>query len=247
MRRLSLALFVVASACAHAPTDASAAAPAIFRGSANFTNHYLVVGDRVIVVDSGTKGRAKRIEREIARIGRTPLDVSLVVLTHAHADHAGSAKELQERLDVPVAVGVGDLPTLAEGHNPPLRPATKLGKRLRPFIRNKYPPMVPDVVVRQPMDLRPYGIDGEIVPVGGHTPGSLAIVLRSGEVLSGDLVRGKLTAKKKPIEHFFQDDVTAAHGALASLLARGARVFHPGHGGPLSASDVAAWLGVSAK
>lgn len=247
MRLALFAIFVAVSACVHAPKDASRAVPAIYRGSANYTNHYLVVGERVIIVDSGTKGRAKRIEREIWRIDRTPLDVSLVVLTHAHADHAGSAKELQERLDVPVAVGVGDLPTLAGGHNPPLRPASKLGKRLRPFIRNKYPPMVPDIVVRQPMDLRPYGVDGEIVPIGGHTPGSLAVVLRSGEVLSGDLVRGKLVAKDEPVEHFFQDDIAAAHGALASLLARGARVFHPGHGGPLAAADVAAWLGVSAK
>ena len=244
-RLYGLALgLVLCAACAHRATDASAAAPAIYRGSRNFTNHYLVVGERVIVVDSGRPGRGKWIDRELERIGRTPLDVTLVVITHAHGDHAGSAKELQERLDVPVAVGIGDEPTLAQGHNPPLHPASRIGKAVRPFIRSKFPPMVPDIVVRQAFDLRPYGVDGEIVPVGGHTPGSLAVVLRSGEVLSGDLVRGRLAAKRRPVEHFFQDDRTAAHAALASLLARGARFFHPGHGGPLSAADVTAWLGV---
>jgi glyoxylase-like metal-dependent hydrolase (beta-lactamase superfamily II) len=240
-RRLALSLLLCV-ACAHPAANATAAAPAIYRGTRNFTNHYLVVGQRVVVVDSGRPGRAKWIDRELERVGRTPLDVTLVVLTHAHGDHAGSAKALQERLDVPVAVGVGDEPTLAQGHNPPLRPASRLGKALRPFIRKKFPPMLPDVVVRQPLDLRPYGVDGEIVPVGGHTPGSLAVVLRSGEVLSGDLVRGRLPARHRPVEHFFQDDVTAAHAAIAALLARGARFFHPGHGGPLSAADVKAWL-----
>lgn len=243
MRAIALGfLAAVLSACLHAPNDASARAPAIYRGTKELTNHYLVVGERVVIVDTGRPGRTKWIERELARIGRTPLDVSLVVLTHAHADHAGSATDLQVRLDVPVAVGKGDLATAAHGHNPPLHPASKLGKRLRPFIRGKYPPLVPELVVHDRLDLRPYGVDGEVVPVGGHTPGSLAVVLRSGEVLSGDLVRGKIIAKHVPVEHFFHDDVAAAHAALTMLLARGAKVFHPGHGGPLSAADVAAWL-----
>jgi hydroxyacylglutathione hydrolase len=230
------------SGCLHAPTDATAASPAIYRGTKGFTNHYLLVGERVVVVDSGNHGRTRMIARELKRIGRTPEDVSLVVLTHAHADHAGSASELQRRFGVPIAVGLGDLPTAVEGHNPPLLPTSKLGKRLRPFIRNKYPPVVPDLVVRDTLDLSPYGIAGTIVLTGGHTPGSLAVLLGSGEVVSGDLVRGGFTKHHHPELHFFQDDLAAAHAALAGLLERGARVFHPGHGGPLAATDVASYL-----
>jgi hydroxyacylglutathione hydrolase len=68
----------------------------------NAINIYLA-GD--VLIDSGTRRAQRRILREIA--GRT---LAAVALTHAHADHQGSAHAVCTRLGVPLWCGRGDVP-----------------------------------------------------------------------------------------------------------------------------------------
>ncbi|MGW7463857.1 MBL fold metallo-hydrolase, partial [Streptomyces xantholiticus] len=57
-------------------------------------NTYLVLGRRAVVVDAGTPGNGRRIYDQVARHGVDPRDIALIVLTHGHIDHFGSATEL---------------------------------------------------------------------------------------------------------------------------------------------------------
>jgi glyoxylase-like metal-dependent hydrolase (beta-lactamase superfamily II) len=43
-----------------------------------------------------------------------------------------------------------------------------------------------DLVVREPLDLAPWGVAGRVVPMPGHTPGSLVVVLDDGRAFVGD-------------------------------------------------------------
>lgn len=45
-------------------------------------------GDRIILVDTGTFNARHNLHAELARLGLTPRDVTDVLLTHAHYDHA---------------------------------------------------------------------------------------------------------------------------------------------------------------
>ena len=56
---------------------------------------YALVGDRVVIVDTGVGGQARRILERIAEKGHAPGDVSLILLTHGHGDHVGSAAALR--------------------------------------------------------------------------------------------------------------------------------------------------------
>lgn len=238
---LSLALSL-SLGCAHQAATASAASPVIVPLEHRFTNAYLVIGERVVVVDTGNPGNDRRILAALAEAGRSPADVSLVVVTHGHADHAGAARALHERLGAPVAMGAADRPMAARGHNDELHPTGGPGRRLLRFIRPDYPALAPDVLVDAPVDLRPYGVAGTLVPTGGHTGGSVAVVLESGDALVGDLVRGRFAARSRPTEHYFHDDVPGAHAALRTLLRAPVTRVHPGHGHALEAADVRAWL-----
>jgi hydroxyacylglutathione hydrolase len=50
---------------------------------------YIVMGERVCLVDTGPAGGEQRICDALARLGKSPEDVDLVVNTHEHPDHIG--------------------------------------------------------------------------------------------------------------------------------------------------------------
>ncbi|GGR53498.1 hypothetical protein GCM10010282_53090 [Streptomyces roseolus] len=72
-------------------------------------NAYLLLGRRPVIVDAGTPGSGRKIYEQVADHGVDPADVSLIVLTHGHIDHFGSAAELHRLTGAPVAGHVADL------------------------------------------------------------------------------------------------------------------------------------------
>ena len=57
----------------------------------NMVKSFLLIGERVVIVDSGMRGGAERIRDALQRAGRSPADVSLILITHSHADHCSDA------------------------------------------------------------------------------------------------------------------------------------------------------------
>jgi glyoxylase-like metal-dependent hydrolase (beta-lactamase superfamily II) len=69
-------------------------------GMTTFPNTVLLRGPRTIVVDPGLPLQNEPVVRALETRGLGPEDVDLVVLTHAHLDHAGACADLM----APVAV-----------------------------------------------------------------------------------------------------------------------------------------------
>ncbi len=69
-------------------------------GMTTFPNTVLLRGARTIVVDPGLPLQNAPVVRALEAWGLSPADVDLVVLTHAHLDHAGACADLM----APVAV-----------------------------------------------------------------------------------------------------------------------------------------------
>ena len=219
-----------------------------------YANAYLVLGERgPVVVDPGSAsdGDTRRLDQALGEHGFGPEDVVLVVLTHAHADHAGGAARLQA-LGAPVLAGAGDLDAYRAGHNDTLRaigPEAAFVKAA--FIHDEsFPPLTPDLLLdaapgEASLDLRPYGLAGRAVRLPGHTPGSIGILLDGGEALAGDAVRGGYmggrVARGRPLTHYFHDDRGRARAAVRALLRWGAERLYVGHGGPLEAGRLAEW------
>jgi hydroxyacylglutathione hydrolase len=57
---------------------------------------YFVFGDRVHLIDSGVAGAETIIFDYIQQQGRAPEDIATLIITHAHPDHIGSARNLKK-------------------------------------------------------------------------------------------------------------------------------------------------------
>lgn len=208
------------------------------------SNVHLIRARQPVLIDSGTIGDMDDLGSALADYGVAATQVRLVVLTHGHADHAGLAAELQREAHAIVVLGAGDVPLAAAGHNDDLRPTGFMGALLKPFIRSVYEPFTPDVTVApgDTFDLAPWGIDGKVMAMPGHTAGSLVVVLGDHTAFVGDMIAGGSLggafSPHTPEEHLYQADPPQNRKDIRALIDMGITKFYLGHGGPVSRQAV---------
>jgi hydroxyacylglutathione hydrolase len=72
-------------------------------------NAHLIISEAgSILVDAGLPDSEHKIERVLARYGLTLHSIKLIIVTHAHVDHAGSAARLRELSGAPILAHRGD-------------------------------------------------------------------------------------------------------------------------------------------
>lgn len=232
------------AACAGPRKMARQPGSAVVPIAVGVSNAYLVLGERVAMVDPGPPGHADDLERALTSQNLTWADVSIIVLTHGHADHAGAASEAASRSGAMVVAGEGDLGMLAAGDHGTLTPMGAEAAMIRPFLPSTYTPVEPDIALapesgRASLDLRRWGVDAEVILTPGHTPGSLAVLVGESEAIVGDAFRGGAMGGRfrphTPHRHYFHEDPERAEAVVGALLQRGVTRFYIGHGGPISA------------
>lgn len=209
---------------------------------------HLIVGEHgVILVDTGIPGSEAKIERVLRQHGRAWRDITLIVVTHAHTDHAGSAARVRELSGAPILAHAGDLDYYERRKEMTYCVAHWWGPLfLRSGIPGEpYTAFTPDILLQDDaaFALAPYGIDGVARHTPGHTAGSISVVLPSGQALVGDLVAsgiliGGIVRKGSAIRPPFEDDPQAAGTALLDMADAGMQWFYMGHGGPLGVEEV---------
>ena len=240
----TVAFLAALAACRPGPRISVPAArgAAIGTLSLQWSQVHVVLGEHPLVIDSGSPGDFGQIVSGLRALGVDLRDVKCAVITHGHADHAGTARALQVK-GIKIIAGAGDLDRTTRGIHGPHHPTSWFASILKHFLPAHYKPFTPDVQVTDRFDLAECGVAGEAVWVGGHTPGSLVVLLAGGTIaVVGDLFRGGALAgyvrKSSPKVHFYQDDKTLAHQRVRELLARGVTLFVMGHGGPSSRAQV---------
>ena len=96
----------------------------------------------------------------------------------------------------------------------------------------------PDLVFREGISLEPYGLRARVLPTPGHTPGSISVVLGSGEALIGDVLRGSFVWPNRARPHFFCNDPGTNLRSLVRLAREGLLRCHPGQFGSFPASEL---------
>lgn len=194
-----------------APPVAQQLSPQVWRIPAaplDFVNVFALLDDdgQVTLVDTGLKGRGERMLAALAAMSKGPSDVTRIVLTHAHGDHAGGAAEIVARTGAPLSIHETDAPYARDGVAPPRDPASlggrllnRLGKRANGF---------PAVVVGEEF------ADGAVLPIAGglrvvhtpgHTMGHVALLHEPTSVLiTGDSI-WNVRRMKWSIKAFCQD------------------------------------------
>ncbi len=212
-------------------------------------NCHLILGETgCVLVDTGLPGSEAKIERALKKHGRSFRDVDLIVVTHAHVDHAGSAAKLRELTGAPILAHAGDLDYYAQRKKMTFCETGWFGRFFMRagLILRPYAPFTPDILLNDeasPMDLSPYGVAGVARHTPGHTKGSVSVQLTSGDALVGDLVAsgillGGLVRTEHAIRPPFEDDPQTVAVELLGMVDAGMQRFHMGHGGPLIAGEV---------
>lgn len=186
-------------------------------------------GRDITLIDTGPPGSADAIAAALDGWGR----VRRVVLTHYHADHAGSAREVAAWPGVQLAAHHADARVVrgeAKGEWPTFTPAEQ---QLHAVVAAGLPDP-PDVAqARIDLDLDDGDVlDGlQVIWTPGHTPGSIA--LRHEE--RGILFTGDTAAEHEGAVFLgpFNIDRGRAKESFRRLAAPGAAVVCFGHGAPL--------------
>ncbi len=202
------------------------------------TNVYFLRDRGTIVVDPGGPLRealAARAFRKIVAALGTPAKVDLIVLTHANFDHVGASPGLREMTGAPVAVHRAEADLLKTGRAVWPPGVTRWGKITRaalwPFTKGLALPVFDaDVLIDDGgLDLEPYGVTGRIVHTPGHSPGSVSVVLPSGDAIVGDLVMGfPLCLRPQLGIYAFEPELMPA--SWQRLVDLGVHTIHPAHG-----------------
>ena len=231
-------------------------------GSAMINWFAVAEGGRLTVVDAGVSGFARRLEADLARIGRAPRDVEAVVLTHSDADHTGVARALQAA-GARVMIHPADAPTLR-------RPGFKGGDASpRHLIAEIWRPGYLRIFahgIRQ--GARPLPVtadetfsDGErldvpgrprVVHTPGHTPGHCALLFeQAGALFVGDALCTHKTLSPdghpRLMPRVMNVDNARALASLALIAPLDAELVLPGHGDPWRKGTAAAVASARAR
>jgi glyoxylase-like metal-dependent hydrolase (beta-lactamase superfamily II) len=196
---------------------------------------WLVVGDEgLLLVDSGIDGTiAEHVAPALRELGRSPADITDVVISHADVDHYGGNSELRQVApDARIRAAAQDRPWIESwqaisrdrygwyrGHGLDYDAATWR------WLEDAAGPDTPlDGTVSDGDTIDLGGITVEVVAVPGHSPGHLGIVhheSRTAIVMDAVLERGLYTTSDELISPPPYASVRSYRGTIERLCALG--------------------------
>ena len=199
------------------------------------TNCYLLSGKKIILIDGGAPGHVKDFMRGIARVGISPRDIDLVLLTHGHADHIGSLPQIQQLTGTKIAVHEANRDWVKSGQ-PPLPPdVTAWGRTLIGLATQLYQPKIHPCRIDYAIDdegfsLAKYSIPGQIIHTPGHSTGLICVLLDTGELFAGDLAMNAWFLRRTLGLPVLADDINLVVENWQKLIRMGAKRVYPDHG-----------------
>ncbi|MHB8065428.1 MAG: MBL fold metallo-hydrolase [Ruminiclostridium sp.] len=215
-------------------------------------NCYLLkAGDSFILADTGGHltmdkqftNRREKLINGLEMAGCKPGNLKLIILTHGDWDHAANAAFVREKYMAKIAMHSGDIESV---ENPVLekvletfhfksiiyriffklmkRPITRLTQK----ILADFEKFSPDIYLDEGDSLLEYGFDAKVLHIPGHTLGSIAILTKDGELISGDTFANM----KKPTTAPNAFDFKTLYASVKRLKTMDIRMVYPGHGNP---------------
>lgn len=205
---------------------------------------YLVKSECSILIDAGMPGKVGVFRRAIKKLKIRPEEIKLIILTHSHFDHAGSAKEIREFTDAKIIIHEKEKDYLGNGNMIIPAGVNTWGKITQPvffplFRKIPFPKFEADILINQPeFSLDVYGIEGKILHTPGHTPGSLSVLLNSGDALVGCMAHDGLPFRLRPGLPIYAENIDQLRKSWKLLIDAGAKMIYPGHGNPFPVEKI---------
>lgn len=150
-------------------------------------NCYIIEnGTNGILVDTGKREFVNQVIEQ-CKFYR----VKLIVLTHAHFDHAENTAQISDALGIPIGMSELDCDLILSNKNQPMSATSFLGKIVlsaskKDFARRTIPEFKPNILLRDKDSLTDYGIDAQIIDLPGHTNGSIGVDVDKKHLIVGD-------------------------------------------------------------
>jgi glyoxylase-like metal-dependent hydrolase (beta-lactamase superfamily II) len=164
--------------------------PGVYQITHRGANVLVIAEDTITLIDTGLKDGASHVLEFIRHIGRSPEEISMIVLTHNHIDHMGGLAEIKKHTNAKVAthrddIGVREHPPAAGGRYS--EPMAQIKSKLQ-SVFSVLPEDV-DLVLEGGETLDCLG-GLDVIHTPGHTPGSISLYSQKYKMLfSGDLIR----------------------------------------------------------
>jgi glyoxylase-like metal-dependent hydrolase (beta-lactamase superfamily II) len=164
-----------------------------------FTSACAIIGKTATLVDSGTPTSPEEaIFPYLNHLGKSPNQISTIILTHAHFDHCGGLSAIKKKHDAKVAVHVSDAPLMAD--------PTLLNRQLNHRFPEIYPsdlapeyePAKVDLSLKDgdEIDLEDRAL--KVIHTPGHSEGSIVLLdEKIGLCISGDSIQGR--GERRPL------------------------------------------------
>jgi glyoxylase-like metal-dependent hydrolase (beta-lactamase superfamily II) len=156
----------------------------------DYVNGFMLRDDdgQVTLIDMGVASSGKKVIAALRSVGSDPSDVTRLMLTHCHPDHAGGTAYVAEQTGRSVDVHAADAEYVRSGTQPPRDQSLRLGR-----LFSRLPdPKNAKVAVGEELS------DGQVVPFAGgirviHTPGhspghASYLHEESGTLITGDAI-----------------------------------------------------------
>ena len=209
-------------------------------------DHCYIIQDKgVIMIDGGFPKKKRAFKQAISETPINPSEIQLLLLTHGHFDHVGSAKDIKEITGARIAVHHADKEMVERALLvwPPA--VTTWGHIVRAMLNPltpllfRFPATQIDVVLGdEGLSLTEYGIPGRVIHTPGHTAGSVSVLLESGDAFVGCMTHNNLPFRLSPGLPIFAEDLEQLRESWKLLLNLGAKTIYPAHGEPFSADII---------
>lgn len=214
-------------------------------------NSYLIPGSKgfilvdtggYIVTDKDPDNRRDILVKQLTAAGCHPGDLQLILLTHGDYDHTGNARWISETYHAPIAMHPLDRPLVWNVALEDVMQSFQYQSWILKLVFSLMKPTItkatkkileeleafqPDILLEDGMDLLEYGVQGKILHLPGHTPGSVGVLLSDGSLLAGDTLRSHKGKSRRAMNAM---DFTTLERSVAKLETLSVKTVYPGHG-----------------
>lgn len=207
-----------------------------------FDTAYVLKDKGTIMIDSGESKNEKYFLNSLKSLSISPEEIKLIILTHGHWDHIGSASEIKKLTGEKITMHKNDKHLLEDASNPKMPPGVTtwgivtskfLDWLLMPFVHINSDSV--DIVLDDiDFYLEGYGILGSLIHTPGHSSGSVSVLLESGEAFVGDSAMNKMPLRRTPGLPIYADDMPTLITSWRMLSKKILKTIYPAHGDSFS-------------
>src|SRR5215216_2335709 len=176
------------------------------------TNYYVIeTASAKLLIDVGFPGTLPKLRHALKRTGIALSDISYLLATHYHPDHAGLVQEVKRQ----------GIKLIVLEHQLTAIPALK--QHMKPSQHYLDITLNDNITINSDESrafLRRIGIDGQIIATPGHSDDSITLILDAGIAFTGDL----------PPAYMSNDPTNATQHSWEALHSHHVTAVYPGHG-----------------